>query len=89
MKHLKLLKYLPTLALLMITATLFSCGECRHENLEKAVVDPTHNDSGYTEYFCPDCDYSYVDEFLDPIPHTYKKTVTEPTCDAEGHTLNE
>ena len=87
MKFLKFLRFLLIPALLLLTLMLIACDECKHENIETFIVAPTHNDCGYTEYICPDCEYSYTEEFLDPIPHTYEKAVTEPTCDKEGHSL--
>ena len=87
----KLIKFLvlSSFMLLALALALFSCEapECKHENLIFEIVDPTHNDCGYTEYSCPDCNYAYVEQYRDPIPHSYNKTVTEPTCTKEGSTL--
>ena len=65
------------LALVLLSGcAVIALAECAHK-YEENFVPPTCNERGYTEYVCPDCEYSYVEEFLDPIPHTYKKEVTE------------
>lgn len=89
MKTSKLTKtvFLTIFAILIVALSSCDQPECKHENIAYEIVEPTHNDCGYTKYSCPDCDYSYVEQYKDPIPHSFTKTVTEPTCTTEGSTL--
>ena len=89
MKILKTLRFPLILTFVFISLLLIGCSEpkCKHENIEMEIVNPTHNDCGYTEYSCPDCDYSYIEAYVDPTPHAYQMTSIEPTCENGGRSI--
>lgn len=50
------------------------------------VVEPTCMNQGYTEYSCNNCEYSYIDNYVNPLGHSlycFKKE--EPTCLESGY----
>ena len=76
--------------LLIVTISLVSCKEeqpkldCGHHAFIDEVVDSTCKDMGYVNHVCPDCGYSYKDNYSEP--HHYVDTVVVPTCSKEGYT---
>ncbi len=69
---------------------LFACKEtteCKHTDMTMKDFKPTHEDEGYFEYSCADCDsYSYKTRYAPPLGHSMNTTVTPPTCTSEGYT---
>ncbi len=53
-----------------------------HKYVSKTVA-PTCTNSGYTVHTCS-CGDSYIDSYVDPIPHTPKVSIQEPTCTIPG-----
>ena len=69
------------------------CSECGYsENVThthdfvSTVVAPTCTERGYTEYKCKSCDYSYRDNYTDPVGHKAGEAdvVQEATCTQGG-----
>ncbi len=60
---------------------------CQHREMYDKIVPPTHEDAGYTEYSCLNCDYSYRAQYTAPVEHHLEQTEVLPTCTAEGYTL--
>ena len=89
MKPYRIARYIFLISLLLALAFMCSCeeAECKHRNTTLEVISPTHTDSGYTQYTCTDCSYTYKDQFIEPIEHNYQTVVTAPTCTKEGSTL--
>lgn len=76
-------------SLFFVLLACSSCNnECRHENIQKAVVPPSCNSSGYTVFACNDCSFSFEADFVEPSPHTITKTVIAPTCYTSGYTVS-
>ncbi|MCD7920846.1 MAG: hypothetical protein LUG27_00065, partial [Clostridiales bacterium] len=70
--------YLPNLQLTMAT--------CSHENKTETgnSREATCTETGYTEYYCPDCESTIVEE-IDALGHDYQYNVTqEATCTEVG-----
>lgn len=83
----KYLRYL--LILLMLSAAFFavSCeSECKHNNVNKTVIEPSCTESGRDVYTCADCTHSYTINVIDPIGHTYTENVVSATCNEVGYT---
>ena len=61
------------------------------------VVEPTIWEKGYTLYTCPECGYSFQDNFTSKLPapeptpaphvHSYRASVVAPTESERGYTL--
>lgn len=60
--------------------------QCRHPNIMSTSIEPTCDREGYALHECTACDYSYKTNVVAPIGHTYKETVTSPTCETQGYT---
>ena len=50
------------------------------------VTAPTCTEQGYTTHNCKNCDYSFVDTYVDELGHSYNSVYTQPTCTADGYT---
>ena len=50
------------------------------------MTEPSCTEGGYTTYTCTMCGESHVDDYVDPIPHSYETVVTEPSCTEGGYT---
>lgn len=46
---------------------------------------PTCIAQGYTTYACANCNHEYLSDYVEPLGHTFSKTVTTPTCVAQGY----
>lgn len=60
---------------------------CSEHDYSTVVTNPTCTAKGYTTYTCLNCNYSYVDNYLDSLGHDYSnyvKTVI-PTCTSNGY----
>ncbi|MCD8190382.1 MAG: CHAP domain-containing protein [Clostridiales bacterium] len=66
-----------------MTAICHLCGAEVTEDcaFEDTVVEPTCLTEGYTVHSCHTCGYSYEDETVDPLGHSYVATVDEETGD--------
>ena len=75
-------------ALTVVLLAFASCedGECKHLRLKSTLYEPTCAEQGYVLHVCRDCKYAYKSDFTEPLGHTFAKTVTAPTCTAEGFT---
>ena len=83
----KKIKYVLCFLLCLITLTLLcSCNVCLHLTMVKTDVPATCTTAGYTNYLCADCGYTYNDNIVEPMGHTYALTVTDPTCETGGYT---
>ncbi len=55
------------------------------------VVQPTCTERGYTLYTCEECEYTYRDEFVDPVPTKHKEFVVKETvpatCTEDGYII--
>ncbi len=45
---------------------------CTEHNYEAFVTTATCHSGGYTTYTCANCGHSYVDDYTDPVPHSYE-----------------
>ena len=45
--------------------------DCSHV-YETAITAPTCTEQGYTTYTCSECGHSYVDDYTDPVDHSYE-----------------
>ena len=75
--------------LILLCLSLASCDaeeKCSHESVLSELVDPTCDSEGYTQNLCEACKYEYKSDFVAPIGHDLKASVTDPTCTAEGFT---
>ncbi len=77
---------LALLALLAFAACQQEDGECQHKELADTKYEPTCSLEGYVLHVCRDCGHTYKSDFVQPLGHTFTKTVAEPTCTAEGKT---
>ncbi len=56
-------------------------------NFESTVTEPDCVNKGYTTYFCRDCDYSYVDSYVDALGHSFGADwiiIKEADCTENG-----
>ncbi len=68
------------------------CGAKETNTLPKAahsyvdtVTDPTCNGQGFTTHDCSNCDYSYVDSYVDALGHDeIEQAAKTPTCTEKG-----
>jgi len=60
--------------------------ECAHEMTEKII--PPSCTQGYTLHYCKKCSYSYSDNFVEAVGHSYKDVITAPTCTEKGYTTH-
>lgn len=75
--------------LILLCLSLASCDaeeKCSHESVLSEIVNPTCDSEGYTKNLCEACKYEYKSDFVAPIGHDLKASVTDPTCTAEGFT---
>gem|GEM_PF-2361314 len=57
---------------------------CEHKYID-SVVNPTCTAEGYTNHQCSECRKSYMDDFTDKLPHTWKTvSSTGATCTEDG-----
>ncbi|MGN1124339.1 MAG: fibronectin type III domain-containing protein [Eubacterium sp.] len=61
---------------------------CPHE-YDSEIIDPTCTNQGYTFHCCKICEYSYKDEYIEPLGHSYNTVVTAPTCTEKGYTTHQ
>lgn len=57
-----------------------------HRYIEKKVVEPTCSSQGYTLYFCDYCFNEWKGNYIDTLPHDYKKTDIKASCMNKGYT---
>ncbi len=75
-------------AVFILSLCLFSCkeAECRHKNMSSVTSDATCTEAGMTVFTCVDCQYTYNDDIVSPMGHSYEKNVIAPTCEQGGYT---
>jgi GH25 family lysozyme M1 (1,4-beta-N-acetylmuramidase)/transposase-like protein len=81
------LKILCFTALIMIFFSVSCDKECMHPNVEISKTDVSCEAAGKTEYTCPDCGYSYVDQVTPPKGHSFEKETVVPDCTSAGYTV--
>ena len=87
----KIFKYL--IPILVLSTLLTSCSKVGNmcdivgHYLKTTVVLPTCDKEGYTLHKCADCNYSFIDNKVDPLGHDMLE-VDEvlPTCESDGNT---
>ena len=75
--------------ILIIFSALFmhACNdECTHVNMTDTVIEPTHEEQGYTLRRCSDCEYEYALAYVAPLGHDLQTEVVQPTCSEQGYT---
>ncbi len=55
-------------------------------NYSGVVTQPTHTEQGYTTYSCMVCGYSYVDDIVEALGHSWSEwtVLSEVTCEQDG-----
>lgn len=76
--------------------SLYTCTICgdkytsrkKEHKFVPTVTAPTCTERGYTTYKCTKCDFTYVSDFTDIVPHTYEIKSVAPNCTDAGYTVN-
>ncbi len=59
-------------------------------NFTDVVTPATCTEKGYTTHTCtdPECGYTFIDSYVDPLGHDYEDVVTPPTANQKGYTTH-
>ena len=91
----KKLRLLSMFMFILLTLVLISCGGGKTEghtcHYTTKVIEPTCYEQGYTEYFCPECENMYTDNYVPARGHIFDgwKVIKPATETEEGVEANQ